>query len=411
MKEFFTLDDFNLKDKTVAVRIDLNSDLSKEGKIEINERFYAHSETIRELLKKNARVVLIAHQSRKGEPDFLPLREHAKLLSKVLAKEVKFVDDVIGEKAKESIAKLKSGDVLLLDNVRFLEDEDVEKDAKEHANSSLVKFLSPLIDYYVLDAFSVAHRAHASIVGFTFVKPVIAGRVIEKEINAIQKAIAPLGINAWIMGGAKIDDCISVLKYMFERKPESLEKVLTGGMLANLFLLAKGYEIGSGSLLTLEKKGYMSLLKDAKDLLEKYEKEIVLPVDVAFDSNGRKEENIENVPSDATILDIGSKTIAIYKEMIDEFRSIVVKGPLGKFEEKEFALGTKEILEKVADSSAVSLIGGGDTSVAIEKLGIEKKKFSYVSVGGGALISYLAGKRMPGLEALKESYKKFSTTS
>jgi phosphoglycerate kinase len=198
---------------------------------------------------------------------------------------------------------------------------------------------------------------------------------------------------------------------MLEKKPESLEKILTGGMLANLFLLAKGYEIGSGSLLALEKKGYTSLLNDAKTLLENYEKEIVLPVDVAFDANGRKEENIENIPADATILDVGSKTVAMYKEMIDQFRSIVVKGPLGKFEEGDFAFATKEILEKVADSTAVTLIGGGDTSVAIEKLGIDKKKFSYVSVGGGALISFLAGKKMPGLEALKESYKKFSPTS
>ncbi len=411
MKEFFTLDDFDLEDKTVAVRVDLNSDLSKEGKIEINERFYAHSETLKELLEKNAKVILIAHQSRKGEPDFLPLKEHAKLLSEVLGKEVKFIDDVVGEKAKEAIAKLKPSETLLLDNVRFLEDEDVEKSMEEHANSSLVKFLSPLIDYYILDAFSVSHRAHASIVGFTFVKPVVAGRVMEKEVSAIQKVVAPLGINAWIMGGAKVDDCISVLKHMLEKKPESLEKVLTGGMLANLFLLAKGYEIGSGTLLALEKKGYTSLLTDAKTLLEKYGKEIVLPVDVAFDSNGRKEENIENIPADATILDVGSKTVIIYKEMIDQFRSIVVKGPLGKFEERDFAFATKEILEKVADSNAVTLIGGGDTSVAIEKLGIDKKKFSYVSVGGGALISFLAGKKMPGLEALKESYKKFSLTS
>jgi len=302
MKDFFTLDDFNLSTKKVAVRIDLNSDLA-HGQLEVNERFYAHAVTVKDLMEKNARTILIAHQSRKGEPDFLPLKQHAEIFSKVLGEPIKFVDDLTGDKARGAIANIKPGEVLLLDNVRFLEDEDVEKSMQEHSASKLVKFLSPLIDYYVLDAFSVAHRSHASIVGFSAVKPMLAGRVMQKELDAIGKATAPLGINAWIMGGAKIDDCISVLKHMLEKKPESLEKILTGGMLANLLLLAKGYEIGSGSLLALEKKGYLSLLEDAKLLLEKYEKEIVLPVDVAFDDGGRKEENIESIPADATILD------------------------------------------------------------------------------------------------------------
>ncbi|MEM5790792.1 MAG: phosphoglycerate kinase [Candidatus Aenigmatarchaeota archaeon] len=406
--DFFTLNDFDLKGKIIGVRIDLNSDLDEKGELEINERFYAHSNTIKELVEKNCKLILIAHQSRKGEKDFIPLEKHSKLLSKVLGYDVKFVNDVIGEKAKRTILNLKQGEILLLDNVRFLEDEDVEKSAEEHVNSSLVKFLSPLIDFYIMDAFSVAHRSHSSIVGFSLVKPVLAGKVMEEEVEEVKKAMNPLGINAWIMGGAKIDDCISVLKYMFEKKPESIEKVLTGGMLANLLLLAKGYDIGSGSLQVLEKKDYLKLLEDARFLIENFEKEIVLPKDVAFEEEGeRKEENIENLPSNACILDIGSKTIDEYKNYIEEFRSIIVKGPMGKFEQKGFEIGTKEILERVANSDAISLIGGGDTSVAIEKLGIEKQKFSYISVGGGALITFLSGKKMPGIEALKISFQKF----
>jgi len=406
--DFFTLNDFDLNGKRIAVRIDLNSDLNEKGELEINERFYAHSKTIKELVEKNCKVILIAHQSRKGEKDFIPLEKHSQLLSKILGYDVKFVDEVIGEKAKEAILNLNQGEILLLDNVRFLEDEDVEKSVEEHSNSSLVKFLSPLIDFYVMDAFSVAHRSHSSIVGFSLVKPMIAGRVMEEEIEEVKKAMNPLGINAWIMGGAKVDDCISVLTYMFREKPESIEKVLTGGMLANLLLLAKGYEIGSGSLQLLEKKGYLKFLEDAKFLVENFEKEIVLPEDVAFEENGkRKEENVENLPSNACILDIGSKTISEYKSYIEEFRSIIVKGPMGKFEQKGFEIGTKEILERVANSDAITLVGGGDTSVAIEKLGIEKQKFSYISVGGGALITFLSGKKMPGIEALKISFQKF----
>lgn len=406
--DFFTLNDFDLNGKRIAVRIDLNSDLNEKGELEINERFYAHSKTIKELVEKNCKVILIAHQSRKGEKDFIPLEKHSQLLSKILGYDVKFVDEVIGEKAKKAILNLNQGEILLLDNVRFLEDEDVEKSVEEHSNSSLVKFLSPLIDFYVMDAFSVAHRSHSSIVGFSLVKPMIAGRVMEEEIEEVKKAMNPLGINAWIMGGAKVDDCISVLTYMFREKPESIEKVLTGGMLANLLLLAKGYEIGSGSLQLLEKKGYLKFLEDAKFLVENFEKEIVLPEDVAFEENGkRKEENVENLPSNACILDIGSKTISEYKSYIEEFRSIIVKGPMGKFEQKGFEIGTKEILERVANSDAITLVGGGDTSVAIEKLGIEKQKFSYISVGGGALITFLSGKKMPGIEALKISFQKF----
>ncbi len=406
--DFFTLNDFDLNGKRIAVRIDLNSDLNEKGELEINERFYAHSKTIKELVEKNCKVILIAHQSRKGEKDFIPLEKHSQLLSKILGYDVKFVDEVIGEKAKKAILNLNQGEILLLDNVRFLEDEDVEKSVEEHSNSSLVKFLSPLIDFYVMDAFSVAHRSHSSIVGFSLVKPMIAGRVMEEEIEEVKKAMNPLGINAWIMGGAKVDDCISVLTYMFREKPESIEKVLTGGMLANLLLLAKGYEIGSGSLQLLEKKGYLKFLEDAKFLVENFEKEIVLPEDVAFEEDGkRKEENVENLPSNACILDIGSKTISEYKSYIEEFRSIIVKGPMGKFEQKGFEIGTKEILERVANSDAITLVGGGDTSVAIEKLGIEKQKFSYISVGGGALITFLSGKKMPGIEALKISFQKF----
>ncbi len=408
MKEFFTLDDFEFEGKTVAVRIDLNSKFDKKGNLKANERFYAYSKTIKELIDKNAKIIVLAHQSRKGEKDFVGLERHSTIFSSILKKKVKFVDELIGEKAKKEIQNLKEGEVLMLDNVRFLDDETLNKTIEEHSNSSLVKFLSQFVDYYVLDAFSVSHRSHASIVGFATVKPMIAGRVMEKEINEVKKVMKPLGINGWIIGGSKIDDCINVIEFLFKEKPESIERILTGGLLANLFLISKGYEIGSGSIEVLRSKGYLELVERAKKILDKYEKEIVLPEDVAFEKNGeRKEENIDLIPRDATVLDIGSKTISKYKEIIDDFRTIVVKGPLGLFEKPGFELGTKEILEKVSDANAVTLIGGGDTGIAVEKFRIEKTKFSYISVGGGALITYLSGKKMPGIEALKISYNKF----
>ena len=410
MGEFFQADDFEVTDKLLAVRIDLNSKV--DDTVHINERFYAHADAVNHLVGKNARIILLAHQSRKGEPDFVSLKKHAEVFSKVLGHEVKFVDDVIGEKARGAINKLSSGEILMLDNVRFLPDEDVEKSIEEHANSSLVKFLSPLIDYYVLDAFSVAHRSHASIVGFSLVKPTIAGETMRKEIEAIDAVTDPSGSTGWIMGGAKIDDCISVLKNILTKTPDSIEKVLTGGMLANLFMHANGYSIGSGSLLLLKEKGHLKLLDDAKFLMKNFNDKIVLPVDVAFSERGRRvEQKIENIPLSATIFDIGSETVEMYKEMLNDFSSVVVKGPMGKFEDPIFAYGTRELLDKIASSNLLSLIGGGDTSVAIETFKIDKNKFSHISVGGGALISFLSGKPMPGIDALRKSYEKFTQSS
>lgn len=408
-KEFFTLDDFDFSGKTIAVRLDLNSAYDEKTKmIEDNPRFEASVETVKELLEKGARVILLAHQGRKGERDFISLNQHAEIFSIHLGKEVKFVDEVIGEKAKKEIEGLRAGEVLLLDNVRFLEDETLKKTPEEHLNSSLVKFLSPFIDFYVLDAFSVAHRYHSSIVGFALVKPMVAGRLMEKEISSKEEALKALGINTWIMGGAKIDDCIEVLEFMFENKPESIERVLTGGMLSNLFLLAQGLEIGSKSFLLLKKKGHLQLLERAKRLVAEYSKEIILPEDVAIERDGRRKEvRIEEIPRDAMIMDVGKRTVRRYGEIIRGSRTLIFKGPLGVYEKRGFEIGTKKILEAVAKSDAFSLVGGGDTRLAIERLGIDESKFSHVSVGGGALITFLSGKPMPGIEALKISYQKF----
>ena len=405
MKEFFVIDDFNLKNKTVAIRVDLNSDLIN-GKIEKNERFEAHAKGIRELIEIGAKTIIIAHQSRKGEPDFVSLDQHAKILSEEVGYEIKFVNDVIGERSKKEIENLNFGEALLLDNVRFLDDEDIEKSIEEHENSKLVKFLKNYIDYYILDAFSVSHRSHSSIIGFARVKPMIAGRAMEREIESTKEALKPLGINVWLIGGAKIDDVIPILEYMFSNKPESIEKVLCGGLLANLFLLAKGYEIGKRTKEILEKKGLLKLLDKAKELLKNYYKEIELPIDVAIEENGkRKEVEIEKIPKDAIILDIGSQTIEKYKEILRNARSVIIKGPMGMFENEGFEKGTKELLEFISKSDIYSLVGGGDTSVAIKKFGI--RNFNHVSVGGGALLTFLSGKKMPGIEALKISYNIF----
>jgi phosphoglycerate kinase len=403
LKEFLTLDDVDVENKVVLVRVDINSPVDEKTKEVLdNERIREHSKTIKELAERGAKVVVLAHQGRKGDPDFVSLEQHAKLLEKYVGRKVEFVPDIIGEKAKQKIKSLKKGEILLLDNVRFLEEETKELSPEEHAKSSLVKELSKLADIFVLDAFSASHRSHASIVGFVHVLPTYAGRIMEKELISQEKALNPLGMNVFVLGGAKPDDCLNIIEYMFKNKPGSIEKVLTCGTVGETFLLAKGYDLGKETKEFFEKKGFLSLIQQAKNLLKNYELEIELPVDVAFEENGkRKEISVEKLPVEKLLLDIGKKTAKKYSSIIKSARTIVMKGPAGVYEKKGFEIGTKLLLKAIANSKAFSLIGGGDTLLAIEKFGIDKNKFSYISLGGGALITYLSGKTMPGIEVLK----------
>jgi phosphoglycerate kinase len=406
--EFLTLDEAKVANKTVLLRVDINVPYDVEKKqIQDSERIREHAKTIKELAEKGAKVVILAHQGRKGDPDFIHLDQHAKLLSKYVGKEVQFVDDIIGEKAIKKIKALKPGEILLLDNVRFLDEETEEKNSKQHAKSKLVQKLSKVVDIFVNDAFSASHRSHASIVGFTEVLPSYAGRIMEKELKSEERALDPLGINVFVLGGAKPDDCLNIMDYMFKNRPGSIEKVLTCGTVGEIFLAAKGYDLGKETKEFFVKKGFDKLIEQAKSLLEKYELEIELPVDVAFEENGmRKEISVKDLPVEKLLQDIGSETAKKYSEIIKSARTVVVKGPAGVYEKQGFELGTKLILEAIANSKAFSLIGGGDTLVAIEKLGIDKNKFSYISLGGGALITALSGKEMPGVEALLKAAKK-----
>lgn len=404
---FLTLDEAEVANKTVLLRIDINVPYDEEKKqIQDSERIREHAKTIKELAEKKAKVVILAHQGRKGDPDFIHLDQHAKLLEKYVEKKVQFVDDIIGEKAVKKIKALKPGEILLLDNVRFLDEETEEKTSKEHAKSKLVKTLSKVADIFVNDAFSAAHRGHASIVGFTEVLPSYAGRIMERELKSEEKALDPLGINVFVLGGAKPDDCLNIMDYMFKKRPGSIEKVLTCGTVGEIFLAAKGHDLGKETKEFFAKKGFDKLIDQAKELLKNYELEIELPVDVAFEENGkRKEIFVKDLPVEKILQDIGSETAKKYGEIIKNARTVVVKGPAGVYEKQGFELGTKLILEAIANSKAFSLIGGGDTLVAMEKLGLDKTKFSYISLGGGALITSLSGKEMPGVEALLKKKK------
>jgi len=404
-KEFLTLDDFDFAGKTVLVRVDLNSPYDTgSGKIQESERLAAHAQTIRELSKKGAKVVILAHQGRAGDGDFIHLDQHAEFLSAKVHKKVKFVADIIGPEAIKQIQKLANGRILLLDNVRFLAEETMELPAEQHAKSVFVRTLAPLAQAFVSDAYSAAHRPHCSIVGFTTVLPSFAGRVMEAEVNgntkARERAEHP---NVYVLGGAKPDDCVKLLKASVGNP--SVDKILAGGVIGELCLIAKGADLGKPTLEALEKNKWMKDLAVVKDALSKDSSgKIEVPVDLAFEENGQRQEVLlSQMPAPRAVGDIGSKTALKFAEIIKAAKSVYVKGPLGTYEKPAFELGTKLVFEALAKSKAFSLVGGGHTLNALEKFGVNKKKLGHVSLAGGALLTYLCGEPLPGVEALKKA--------
>ena len=405
---FKTLDDVDVAGKTVLVRVDLNSPVDPEtGKIQDNERIQAHAKTLRELSDKGAKVVVLAHQGRKGGADFLPLKQHAELLSKHVGKPVKYVPDVVGAEAENAIKSLNPGEILLLENVRTLDEETVEASPEEHAKGVLVSKLSKLADLFVLDAFSVAHRSHASIVGFAAVLPVVAGRVMEMELRALSELLEKRDKIILFMGGNKPEDCIKVVETILNRGRPEIKTLLSAGILGQLFLMAEGRDLGSPSLEYIRKKGFDKLLDRVKALAQKLGDKLKRPIDVAYEADGKREEvKIENLPAPGPIMDIGSETASTYSDIIrsaSKEDAIIVKGPAGAYEYEQFRKGTAEVYKALAGSKAFTLIGGGDSSTAIRMVGLKVEDFSYVSLAGGALIHFLSGKRMPGVEILKSS--------
>jgi len=406
MAKYLTLDDVKVKDKVVLVRVDFNSEIDPETKkVTSDVRIRAHAgSTITELAEKGAKVVILAHQGRKGDSDFIPLKQHAEILGKILKCPVQFVDDVYGEKAKKAIKNLKAGEILVLDNVRSFDGETKKGTPEEHAKTELVQNLAPLADLFVNDAFAAAHRGHVSMVGFTAVLPSAAGRIMERELKSLARALEkPEKPCVYVMGGAKADDSLEISKYVLGNG--IADYVVVGGVTAQLFLAAKGVELGKKNMDFLAKKELTGLIPGIKELMQKYPSSIIVPVDVALDVNGkRKEISVGKLPTECSIFDIGARTVENYAKLISKAKSIVVSGPMGVYENKEFNYGTKKVFEAIANSKAFSLAGGGNTIAAIQEYGLTKK-ISYISTAGGALIEFLMGKKLPGVVALENAVK------
>ena len=399
---FNTIDDFDLEDKTVLVRIDVNSPVDPGTGIILDDtRLKLHANTIRELAKKGARVVILAHQSRPGKNDFTTLSQHADALSDILNMRVKYVDSIFSTSAKQAIKDLKDHEILLLENVRFFSEESLSRSPEEQANTMLVKELSPLIDYFVNDAFAAAHRSQASLVGFTVNTPSAAGRVMEKELTVIQDALDNVQHPCvFLLGGMKPDDSIDVMENVLSNG--TADSILTTGIVANIVLWAAGVDIGQVNRDFIASRGYEDMVDKSKDLLERFGDKIKYPIDIAIDGAGERVDIDSGEIPNESIFDIGVKTIDFYANEIRNAKTIFANGPAGVFEDPKFAMGTEDLVNAIANSNGFSLIGGGHIAAATAGLGCEDL-MSHVSSGGGACISMLAGKKLAAVEALKKS--------
>ncbi|MCQ2052740.1 MAG: phosphoglycerate kinase [archaeon] len=406
MRDYHTLEDFDFRDKTVLLRVDINCPLDKETlKITNDTRIKRIVPTVRELIEKRAKVVILAHQSRKKKWDFIPLEQHSKKLNESLNSPVKYVDDVIGESAKKAIIGLKPGEILLLGNVRELDSETANLDMFEHANGELVSELSPLIDYYLCDAFAVAHRSHCSLVGFPLKVPSALGRLMEKELCTLNTIFGnPRRPFVFIIGGAKLDSVSKMIDHVLETGMADL--VILTGLAGNAFLLAGGIDLGEASTTIIRGELAAAKLQDIKSTILKYGQKILLPIDVAVERDGsRVSISVEDLPIKEPIMDIGDASIEKFKKIIISSKTSFMSGPAGIYEKERFKKGTRSLMNAMIESGGQSIIGGGHTINAADSFNFTNR-FSYVSTGGGALEAFIIGQSLPAVDALKYSYKK-----
>ncbi|MGD2142803.1 MAG: phosphoglycerate kinase [Candidatus Bathyarchaeota archaeon] len=398
--DFLTLDDVDISGKTVFLRIDINSPLDPASKRILDAtRIKAAVETLKDL--REAKVVLGAHQSRPGKYDFTSLELHTRVLQMYMNNKVKFVDDILGEKALSAIEDLKPGEVLVLDNLRMVEEENTQGPPAEMAGTGLVKTLSPFFDLVVNDAFAAAHRSQPSLVGFGEVMPMVAGRLMEKEMDAINQVLTnPARPSVFVLGGVKVEDKIPVIRRVL--KDDIADRVLIGGLVRHVFHIAeRGY---SGNFEKLQDE--QSLVVEARRLLDEYQGMIDLPVDVALDVKGERVEiNVDSITDERNIYDIGLNTLARYCDIIKKAETVVAEGPLGMFERRLFNTGTKEVLRAMAECQGFTLVGGGHLGGLASMMDLDWK-MSHVSTGGGAMLTLLSGESMPVIEALQKAKKK-----
>jgi phosphoglycerate kinase len=390
-----TVNQIELRGKRVFVRGDFNVPLSEKNEITDDTRIRLSLPTIRFVIEAGGKSILASHLGRpKGKRDLkFSLAPVANRLSELLGKQVTLAPDCIGEEVQKQIEKMKEGEVILLENLRFHPEEE-----KNEGNFS--KALASLCDVYINDAFGAAHRAHASTEGMTgYIKTVAAGFLMMKEVECLEKAlINPQKPYVAILGGAKVSDKIGVVENLLNQ----VTTLLIGGGMAYTFLKAKGFEVGKSLVEENQMDFSLNLLKRAEGKIR-----LILPADhVAaerMDTQARRQiVKNERIPKDWVCLDIGPETVRAFSEEIRMAKTIVWNGPMGVFEMEPFSEGTFAIARAIADSSAFSIVGGGDSVAAVNKAGVADK-ISHISTGGGASLEFLEGKKLPGIEALRKN--------
>ena len=409
VKQFFTFDDFSMEGKTVLMRVDINSTIDmRENKIIGRERFRQLFPSINEL--KGSKVVLMAHQSRAGNPDCVKLGLHRKVLEEVLERKVNYVEDLIGSEARKAILDMENGQILLLENTRLYSEENAysNRPSRLMKDTYIVRNLSPLCDYFVFDAFAAAHRSQPSLNGFTELLPSAAGRLMEKEIAALDSIVSgerkPMAV---VLGGVKVDDSVSIASNLLSS--EKADKLIVTGLVANVFLMANKIDLGKRNtgMLRSQVKDLDKYVEMARSLIYKYPYQIFMPDDLAVDNNGQREELfIDMLPTEKLIKDLGRNTIEFFCDEIMGCESVMLNGPAGVFEQDDFSFGTRAIFEVAASESIYTVMGGGETTTVIDQFDL-RGNIEHISTGGGAAITYLAGRAMPVLDSLKANKKRF----
>ena len=400
--DFLTLDDVDVSGKTVFLRVDINSPLDPVSKRILDDsRIRATVATLKDL--EDAGVVLGTHQSRPGKYDFTSLELHARVLQMYLGDRVSFVGDVMGEKALAAIEALRPGGVLVLDNLRFAPEENVQAPPVELVETEFVKTLAPLLDIVVNDAFAAAHRSQPSLVGLGEVVPMVAGRLMEAELRAIDQVLVdPARPSVFVLGGVKVEDRIPAMRRVLE--DGIADWVLVGGLVREPFHLAEKHPREEVEALPEAER---RLVDEAGALLAEFGDRIETPLDVALDVGGERVEiHVDSVTNERNIFDIGLNTLARFCELIRGAGTVVAEGPMGMFERRLFNTGTKEILRAMVECGGFTLVGGGHLGGLAAMMDVDSR-MSHVSTGGGAMLTMLAGGSMPVVESLERSRRRY----
>lgn len=402
-----SIDDADVRGKRVLLRVDINSPIDNNGRIVNDNRIQKSLPTIRDLADEGARLCIIAHQGDTTDyRSLIGLGEHATRLAAGLGKPVAFIEDIAGPAAIKKIKSLEDGQILLLDNLRYLTEEastfedNVTLLPTEMTHCYLLRQLAPLMDCYVNDAFAAAHRNSPSMVAFQELLPSYAGRLLIEELTAVQAitnhAAQPC---IFMLGGSRAGDAFGMIKQALQN--QSASAFLLSGLIGQIFMLADGVAIGQASEQYIHAKGFAPFIEQAVQILATDREKMVYPVDVAFEENGQRiTSGLADIPNDAVISDIGDQSIAQFRALIAGAGTIFVNGPAGIYEKELFETGTRSLWQAVADAEGFSVVGGGD-SVTAFSLFVDMDKLDYVSTAGGALIRYLSGSKLPLLEAMK----------